>query len=184
MAGPRDGNGVKPCVDGKPHCFSSSPERFDDNDLFNADYGTTAGWLVDPFKYDKPLAEALSELKGAIAAYPPGQRGIDGGGFKLMEERSDEKTAYLYVQFESGRKGYIDDVEFALGSGVANVRTSSRIGYTDMGVNAKRFNWFADRLGGTAGWATRPLRSKGHEEYFSLNGVSDKDMAARAPTPR
>ena len=61
MAGPRDGNGVKPCVDGKPHCFSSSPERFDDNDLFNADYGTTAGWLVDPFKYDKPLAEALSE---------------------------------------------------------------------------------------------------------------------------
>ena len=78
----------------------------------------------------------------------------------------------------------VDDVEFALGSGVANVRTSSRIGYTDMGVNAKRFNWFADRLGGTAGWATRPLRSKGHEEYFSLNGVSDKDMATRASTPR
>ena len=40
-----------------------------------------------------------------------GQRGIDGGGFKLVAEQADSKSAYLYVQFESQRKGYIDDME-------------------------------------------------------------------------
>ena len=37
-------------------------------------------------------------------------------------------------------EGYVDDVEFALADGVANMRTSSRLGYLDLGVNAKRFN--------------------------------------------
>ena len=58
----------------------------------------------------------------------------------------------------------------------AEVRTSSRLGYLDMGVNAKRFNYFADALGSISGWKTAPLRSKGHEEYFSLNGVRDSDV--------
>ena len=31
--GPRNGNQLKPCTDGKPHCFSSSQERFEDDDL-------------------------------------------------------------------------------------------------------------------------------------------------------
>ena len=43
--------------------------------------------------------------------------------------------------------------------------------------NAKRFSWFADRLGNQKGWKTVPLRSKGHEEYFSLNGLTDKDLS-------
>ena len=73
-------------------------------------------------------------------------------------------------------------MEFALKDGICNVRTSSRLGYLDAGVNAKRFNWFADRLGSTAGWRTSPLLRKGHEEYFSLNGVSDSDMMANANT--
>ena len=45
-------------------------------------------------------------------------------------------------------------------------------------VNAKRFNWFATRLGGLTGWKTAPIASKGHEEYFSLNGVTDRDVRA------
>jgi len=173
--GPRKG-GLKPCTDGKPHCFSSSPELFDDNDLDEADYGTTASWLVAPFQYDKPLAEAAADVESAIASYPPGQRGVDGGGFRLADKRSDGTAAYFYVLFESRRKGYVDDAEFFLSGGVAHVRTSSRLGYLDYGVNGKRFNWFAQRLGGISGWKTTPLRSKGHEEYFALNGVSDADV--------
>ena len=34
--GPQPGGLLKSCTDGKPHCFSSSPEVFEDNDLFNA----------------------------------------------------------------------------------------------------------------------------------------------------
>ena len=169
-------NALRPCTDGKPHCFSSTPEQFADDDLYSMTESMPAGWLVAPFKYEAPLERAVADVRSAIAAYPPGQRGIDGGGFKLMDERSDGTVAYLYVQFESKRKGYIDDMEFALADGVCNVRTSSRLGYLDYGVNAKRWNWFAQRLGETKGWKTAPLLSKGHEEYFALNGVGDKDM--------
>ena len=56
-----------------------------------------------------------------------------------------------------------------------NVRTSSRLGYTDAGVNAKRFNWFALRLGSTSGWTAAPIRAKGHAQYFSVNGLSEQD---------
>ena len=85
--------------------------------------------------------------QGAIAAYPPGQRGIDGGGFKIVSEKSDARSAYVYVLFESLRKGYVDDVEFSLQDGVCNFRTSSRLGYLDLGVNAKRYSYFADAVG-------------------------------------
>lgn len=178
--GPTNGNKLKPCTDGKPHCFSSSPEEFEDNDLYQADYGTTEGWLVPPFKFDKPLSEAFSDVKAAVASYPPGQRGIDGGGWKVVDEQTDGKSAYVYVQFESRRKGYIDDLELALKDGVCNVRTSSRLGYLDYGVNAKRLNWFSERLGQAAGWRTAPLLRAGHEEYFTLNGVKDGDMQGGA----
>ena len=56
----------------------------------------------------------------------------------------------------------------------------TRLGYLDYGVNAKRLNWFADRLGATSGWKTSPLLKKGHEEYFALNSLSDSDMKAGA----
>ena len=142
--GPQKQGGLKSCVDGKPHCFSTTAEVFEDSDLSNADYGTAgAEWLVTPFRYDKPLAEAFADVKASVAAYPPGQRGIDGGGFKVMQESVSGDSAYMYVQFESRRRGYIDDFEILLAQGKADVRTSSRLGYLDMGVNAKRFNWFA-----------------------------------------
>jgi uncharacterized protein (DUF1499 family) len=169
--GPRNGNDLKSCTDGKPHCFSSTRETLEDSELLNE------GNVVDPFRYDKSLSEAFNDVKAAIGAYPPGQRGIDGGGFKIMKETQDETFAYVYVQFESQRKGFIDDVEFALGKGVCNFRTSSRLGYLDLGVNAKRYAWFADKLRTLPGWKATPLRSKGHEEYFSLNRLTDQDLA-------
>ena len=63
--GPRPGGMLKPCTDGKPHCFSSSPEVFADNDLFNADYGTTEGWLIPPFKFDKPVASGTTKTRAS-----------------------------------------------------------------------------------------------------------------------
>jgi len=173
--GPRAGGGLKPCIDGKPHCFSTSAVTFDDSDLYEADSGPPEEWLVSPFTYQKPLAEAVADLRAAIAAYPPGQSGIDGGGYQTVSDQVSEAGAYTYVQFESRRKGYVDDMEFSLAKGVLNVRTSSRLGYTDAGVNAKRFNWFALRLGSTPGWTAAPIRAKGHAEYFSANGLSEQE---------
>jgi len=172
--GPRAGGGLKACTDGKPHCFSSTPEQLEDSDLYSG--SMAEDWLVEAFRYDKPMNEALADVKAAVASYPPGQRGVDGGGFKLVKESTTASSAYLYVQFEAQRKGYIDDFEVSLSDGVANVRTSSRLGYLDLGVNAKRFNWFALRLGSVSGWKTTPIRSRGHENYFAQNRVTDKDV--------
>lgn len=74
-------------------------------------------WLVEPFRYDKPLTAAFQDVKTVIAAYPPGQRGIDGGGFKVVKESVTASSGYVYVQFESRRKGYIDDFEVLLSDG-------------------------------------------------------------------
>ena len=104
--GPRPGGLLKPCNDGKPHCFSSTPDPADaDLDPYES-AGATEGWLVSPFKYDKPLADAVTDVKSAIAAYPPGQAGIDGGGFKVaVEQAKGEEAYYIYVLFESRRRG-------------------------------------------------------------------------------
>ena len=38
------------------------------------------------------------------------QQEVDGGGFKIFADTPD----YLFVQFESVKSGFIDDVEFAI----------------------------------------------------------------------
>ena len=53
---------------------------------------------------------------------------------------------------------------------------TSRSGYLDYGVNAKRFNWFAKRLGGVKGWKAAPVRAKEHRDYFAQNDLEDKDV--------
>lgn len=173
---------LKPCLDGRPHCFSSSKA------LTPAGDTTKLGedWLVRPFTYSgRSLLEAFDDVKRAVDAYPPGQSGVDGGGFQIATLRLPELVSndvgYLYVQFESEARGYIDDVEFVVsetraGEGKVNVRTSSRSGYLDLGVNAKRYNWFAKRLGATKGWKTTPLRSVDHRDYFAQNDLTDKDV--------
>ena len=47
---------------------------------------------------------------------------------------------YLYAEFKSKLMGYVDDVEFYLDSeaNVVHVRSASRLGKSDLGVNRKR----------------------------------------------
>ncbi|GAB4555240.1 MAG: DUF1499 domain-containing protein [Pleurocapsa sp.] len=52
-----------------------------------------------------------------------------------------EKTdTYLYAEFKSKLMGYVDDVEFYLdrAANVVHVRSASRLGKSDLGVNRKR----------------------------------------------
>jgi hypothetical protein len=73
--------------------------------------------------------------------------------------------------------GYIDDMEFVARGGRVQVRTSSRVGQLDYGANAKRYNWFAKKLGSVKGWQTSPIRYKEHLEYAELNDLSsDRDL--------
>jgi|GEM_PF-149131 uncharacterized protein (DUF1499 family) len=47
---------------------------------------------------------------------------------------------YLYAEFTSALMGFVDDVEFSLDqtAGVIHVRSASRLGESDLGVNRKR----------------------------------------------
>lgn len=72
-------------------------------------------------------AQALTRI-GAIALKMPGAR--------IMASSPD----YLYVQFETRWLKFVDDAEFAVlpGEQVIQVRSASRIGRRDFGVNRAR----------------------------------------------
>jgi uncharacterized protein (DUF1499 family) len=78
------------------------------------------------------------------------------------------------VQFESLKNGYIDDVEFAhindKGNNAVQVRSSSRIGYLDFGVNAKRLNYIAQDLH-AKGWTAPGVDFSVHQDYAIQNDV-------------
>jgi len=46
--------------------------------------------------------------------------------------------SYLYAEFRSKLLGYVDDVEFYFDGSVLQVRSASRLGRKDFGVNRKR----------------------------------------------
>ena len=50
----------------------------------------------------------------------------------------DSKQDYLYAEFSTPLMGFVDDVEFYFDGAVIHVRSASRLGYSDLGVNRKR----------------------------------------------
>lgn len=60
----------------------------------------------------------------------------------------EEKDNYLYAEFKSKLMGYVDDVEFYLDSdaNVVQVRSASRLGKSDLGVNRQRVEEIRSKL--------------------------------------
>jgi uncharacterized protein (DUF1499 family) len=52
----------------------------------------------------------------------------------------EESSGYLYTEFKTKLMGYVDDVEFYFdrSQNVIHVRSASRLGKSDLGVNRKR----------------------------------------------
>lgn len=137
--------GLKHCGGG-PNCFCSTEDQEDDPDHY------IPAWIW-PKDIDK--AQAFEQLEEVIKAYEPGQDGVDGGGFQIV--KSDAQKGYIYTQFEALKNGYIDDFELAYidgaqgGERAVQIRSSSRVGYLDFGVNGKRVNYIAKKLR-SKGW--------------------------------
>lgn len=127
--------GLRACGN-SPNCWNSSAPKAN----------IPARWL--------PAWEAngrsIDDVKKIIDTYEVGHDDIDGGGFKVMEFKNNKKSddQYLYVQFQSYKAGYIDDFEcwFNPESKKFDVRSSSRVGYSDIGVNQLRLEYIANRL--------------------------------------
>jgi uncharacterized protein (DUF1499 family) len=158
--------GLKQCGPA-PNCFSSTMTVEEDPDR------SIPAWTW-PKALGDDQAKAFQELKEVIEAYTPGQNGVDAGGFEI--QTFDPTKGYLYVQFEALKNGYIDDVEFAvvndqlLGDRAVQVRSSSRVGYLDYGVNAKRLNFIANALR-TKGWDAQGVNFETHRGYALENQI-------------
>ena len=154
--------GLKHCG-AAPNCFVSTDDAEDDPDHY------VPSWQW-PEEYGDDPEKAFAQLSTTINAYKPGQSNIDGGGFKII---ANEK-GYIYTQFQSLKNGYIDDVEFALiegfGKRKVQLRSSSRIGYLDFGVNSKRLNCIAEDLR-AQGWDAPGVEYKSHQNYAIQNGL-------------
>jgi uncharacterized protein (DUF1499 family) len=82
---------------------------------------------IAPLRYNGTSEPAMAALKSVIESTPR---------TSIVEERAD----YLYAEFTSGLIGFVDDVEFYFppDQPVIHVRSASRLGYSDFGVNRKR----------------------------------------------
>lgn len=109
--GVRDGR-LAPCP-ASPNCVSSQ--------------GADREHAIEPLRYTGTAAEAMAALKNTL----------------LQMKRNRIVTAtdtYLYAEFTSAIWRFVDDVEFSFDEGakVIHVRSASRLGRSDLGVNRKR----------------------------------------------
>jgi uncharacterized protein (DUF1499 family) len=89
--------------------------------------GEDEGHRIAPFKYKGSLAEAKAEVKKVVAALPRTE---------LVTETND----YVHFTFTTAIMRYVDDVQFYFDDQrkVIEVRSASRVGHSDLGVNRKR----------------------------------------------
>jgi uncharacterized protein (DUF1499 family) len=103
---------LAPCPD-RPNCAASQ--------------ATDSAHRVAPIAFAGDAAAAMARLQRVVAAQP---------GAVVVVARGD----YLYATFRSAVFGFVDDVEFLANpaAGAIDVRSASRLGHSDFGVNRKR----------------------------------------------
>jgi len=117
---------LTPCPS-TPNCVSSQSPEGDEH-------------YIAPLAFLGEETEARSQLKTLLQNWP---------GAKIVEE-SDR---YLSAEFTSRWMGFVDDVEFVLSDRKhqIDVRSASRQGESDLGVNRKRIESLRSRLQETLG---------------------------------
>jgi uncharacterized protein (DUF1499 family) len=101
---------LKTCPD-SPNCVCS--------------YDTDKEHGIAAIAYSSSKAEAMSQLKAII-------NGMERTA--IITESED----YLYAEFTTKLMGYVDDVEFYLDGSNIQVRSASRLGKSDLGLNRQR----------------------------------------------
>ena len=91
-----------------------------------------------------PIALVGGDGKATIERIAQVVEGLPGA--RIVERRDD----YLYAQFTTALMRFTDDVEFWFdpAAGVVQVRSASRVGRKDFGVNRARIENIRARLGG------------------------------------
>ena len=84
--------------------------------------------------YESSEEHAIAALDGNLNQVQQILVAMDGAN--IVEQSNN----YLYAEFTSSLMGYVDDVEFLYdaASNTTQVRSASRVGYSDMGANRSR----------------------------------------------
>ena len=103
------------------------PKPTPNNVNSQTDKRADAEHYIEPLSYSGDASKAWAALRKVVDGMP----------------RARVVTAepnYLYVEFTSKLMGYVDDTEFYLDekAGVIQVRSASRLGRSDFGVNRER----------------------------------------------
>ena len=93
---------------------------------------------IAPLAYKGSPEQAMKALKAIVESTP-------------KTEVVEIKPDYLYVEYASALLGFVDDVEFyfPLDGNIIHVRSASRLGYSDFGVNRNRIETIRARLAQT-----------------------------------
>lgn len=112
---------LAPCPN-SPNCVSSQSQD--------------AEHKIAPLTYNSTATVAMAKLKKVIESLER---------TKIITETDN----YLYAEFTSKLMGFVDDVEFLIddNSKVIHVRSASRLGQSDLGVNRKRIETIREKLG-------------------------------------
>jgi len=106
-----------------PNCVSSQAEPAD------------AGHAIAPIAFRGSTPEAIAAARKAVES---------------MRRATviRHEANYLYAEFKSRLMGYVDDVEFTYDekAGVLHVRSASRLGRRDFGVNRARVEALRSRI--------------------------------------
>lgn len=122
--GHQSGTGAAPGLEaGQLSACPSSPN------CVSTEANATQGNRVEPLP-----ADVWGRIPAAIEAM---------GGTVTRQERR-----YIATEFTSNLFGFTDDLEFRLAEDAVHLRSASRVGHSDMGVNRARVEALRDRLGG------------------------------------
>jgi uncharacterized protein (DUF1499 family) len=106
-----------------PNCVASQADPSD------------AEHYIAPLKFSGSPDEAIAVLR----------RIVEGAERTLVVRH---EGAYLYAEYQSKLMGFVDDVEFYASAkdGVVHVRSASRLGRRDFGVNRQRIESIRERF--------------------------------------
>ena len=109
-----------------PNCVSSQADPAD------------RGHYIAPIKFTGSPVEAIAALRKIV----------DGTEHTLVVKHD---ANYLYAEFKSKLLGFVNDVEFFASEkeGVIHVRSASRLGRRDFGVNRQRIESIREQFAGS-----------------------------------
>jgi uncharacterized protein (DUF1499 family) len=111
------------------------PKRTPNSVSSQADRNADAAHYIEPLRYAGDARQAWTALRQVI------------DGMQRVKVITSDPN-YLYAEFSTRLMGYVDDTEFYLDekAGVIQVRSASRLGSSDFGVNRERIESIRAKL--------------------------------------